>query len=101
MQGIQHGRPLGAEIVVVAQRSVNLAGGLEGAVQVPHLVSGLHVSDHGTDRLHRALGSAVRQLNQSGLNSAAAQLLMSRKRAELEDPLKTGRSTVPLSAQII
>jgi len=94
MQGIQHGRPLGAEIIVVAQRSVNLAGGLEGAVQVPHLVSGLHVSDLGTDRLHRALGSAVRQLNQSGLNSAAAQLLMSRKRAELEDLMKRGRSNV-------
>ena len=31
------------------------------------------------------LGSAIRQLNQSGLDSAAAQILMSRKRAELED----------------
>lgn len=34
------------------------------------------------------LGSAVRQLNQSGLDSAAAQLLLVRKRAELEDLLK-------------
>ncbi len=31
------------------------------------------------------LGSAIRQLNQSGLDSAAAQLLLSRKRAELDD----------------
>jgi hypothetical protein len=31
------------------------------------------------------LGSAIRQLNISGLDSATAQLLMSRKRAELED----------------
>ena len=34
------------------------------------------------------LGSAVRQLNQSGLDSATARLLLSRKRAELEDLLK-------------
>jgi hypothetical protein len=38
------------------------------------------------------LGSAVRQLNQSGLDSATAQLLLSRKRAELEDLMKRGRS---------
>jgi hypothetical protein len=38
------------------------------------------------------LGSAIRQLNQSGLDSATAQLLMSRKRAELEDLMKRGRS---------
>jgi hypothetical protein len=31
------------------------------------------------------LGSAIRQLNQSGLDSAIAQILMSWKRAELED----------------
>ena len=41
-----------------------------------------------------ALGSAVRQLNQSGLDSAVAQLLMSRKSAELEDLMKRGRSNV-------
>ena len=40
------------------------------------------------------LGSAIRQLNQSGLDSATAQLLMSRKRAELEDLMKRGRSNV-------
>jgi hypothetical protein len=34
------------------------------------------------------LGSAIRQLNQSGLDSATAQLLLSRKRAELEDLIK-------------
>jgi hypothetical protein len=38
------------------------------------------------------LGSAIRQLNQSGLDSATAQLLMSRKRAELEDLMKRGSS---------
>lgn len=38
------------------------------------------------------LGSAVRQLNQSGLDSATAQLLLSRKRAELEDLIKRGRA---------
>jgi hypothetical protein len=40
------------------------------------------------------LGSAIRQLNQSGLDSATVQLLMSRKRAELEDLMKRGRSDV-------
>ena len=40
------------------------------------------------------LGSAIRQLNQSGLDSATAQILMSRKRAELEDLMKRGRSDV-------
>ena len=40
------------------------------------------------------LGSAIRQLNRSGLDSATAQLLMSRKRAELEDLMKKGRSNV-------
>ena len=38
------------------------------------------------------LGSALRQLNQSGLDSATAQLLLSRKRAELEDLIKRGRA---------
>ena len=37
------------------------------------------------------LGSAVLQLNQSGLDSAPAQLLLSRKRAELEDLMQRGR----------
>lgn len=40
------------------------------------------------------LGSAIRQLNQSGLDSATAQLLLSRKRAELEDLIKRGRTDV-------
>ncbi len=38
------------------------------------------------------LGSAIRQLNQSGLDSATAQLLLSRKRAQLEDLIKRGRA---------
>jgi hypothetical protein len=37
------------------------------------------------------LGSAVRQLNKSGLDSAAAQLLLVRKRAELEDLMKLAK----------
>lgn len=40
------------------------------------------------------LGSAIRQLNQSGLDSATAQLLLSRKRAELEDLIKRGCANV-------
>lgn len=40
------------------------------------------------------LGSAIRQLNQSGLDSATAQLLLSRKRAELEDLIKRDRADV-------
>ena len=38
----------------------------------------------------RELGAVVRQLNQAGSDSAAAQLLLSRKRAELEDALRRG-----------
>jgi hypothetical protein len=37
------------------------------------------------------LGSAIRQLNLSGLDSASVQLLMSRKRAELEDLMNLSR----------
>ncbi|WP_291869331.1 hypothetical protein [Bradyrhizobium sp.] len=40
------------------------------------------------------LGSAIRQLHQSGLDSATAPLLLSRKRSELEDLLKRGRADV-------
>jgi hypothetical protein len=47
------------------------------------------------------LGSAVRQLNQSGLDSATAQLLLSRKRAELEDLIEPGRFHVTRSAQMV
>jgi hypothetical protein len=39
------------------------------------------------------LGSAIRQLNQSGLDSATAQLLLSRKRAELEDLINDARGS--------
>jgi hypothetical protein len=35
------------------------------------------------------LGGAIRQLQQSGLDSATAQLLISRKRAELEFLMKS------------
>ena len=46
------------------------------------------------------LGSAIRQLNRSGLDSATAQLLLSRKRAELEDLIKRGPDGVR-SAQMV
>jgi hypothetical protein len=36
------------------------------------------------------LGSAIRQLRQAGMDSAAAQLLITRKRAELECLAKRG-----------
>ena len=36
------------------------------------------------------LGSAIRQLRLAGMNSASAQLLITRKRAELESLLKRG-----------
>jgi hypothetical protein len=38
------------------------------------------------------LGSAIRQLSRAGLDSATAQLLMSRKRAELEDLMNRERA---------
>jgi hypothetical protein len=44
------------------------------------------------------LGSAIRQLQQSGLDSASAQLLISRKRAELEDLMNQARRTRQPSA---
>jgi hypothetical protein len=37
------------------------------------------------------LGSAIRQLDQSGLDSATAQVLLSRKRAELDDLMNEAR----------
>jgi hypothetical protein len=37
------------------------------------------------------LGSAVRQLHRSGLGSATVELLLSRKRAELEDLMNVAR----------
>lgn len=46
------------------------------------------------------LGSAVRQLNQAGLDSATAQLLLCRKWAELEDLMKRGRSDAR-TAQVV
>ena len=46
------------------------------------------------------LGSAIRLLNQSGLDSATAQLLLSRKRAELEDLIERGRADAR-TAQVV
>ena len=40
------------------------------------------------------LGAVVRQLNQAGQDSAAAQLKLSRKRAELEDAVTRGGGDV-------
>jgi len=41
------------------------------------------------------LSAVVRQLKQAGLDSAAARLRLSRKRAELEDAVTRGRADVP------
>jgi hypothetical protein len=42
----------------------------------------------------RELGSTVRQLDQAGLDSATAQLLLSRKRAQLRDLMSRRRREV-------
>jgi hypothetical protein len=52
------------------------------------------VSDDTVQILRRQLAeleSVARQLNQVGLDSARAQLLLSRKRAELEDFINRGQ----------
>jgi hypothetical protein len=47
------------------------------------------------------LASTIWKLDQSGLGSARAQLVLSRKRAELEDLMKRGRSDAVRSAQMV
>ncbi|CAN7688270.1 hypothetical protein LJR220_006628 [Bradyrhizobium sp. LjRoot220] len=47
------------------------------------------------------LGSTIRRLDQSGLDNATAQLLLSRKRAALEDLMKRGRSDAVRSAEMV
>ena len=47
------------------------------------------------------LASTIRKLDQSGLGSARAQLVLSRKRAELEDLIKRGRSDAVRSAEMV
>ena len=52
------------------------------------------MSDDTVQILRRQLAeleSVARQLNQAGLDSARAQLLLSRKRAELEDLINRGQ----------
>jgi hypothetical protein len=52
------------------------------------------VSDETIQALRRRIGELdqlARQLDQSGLNNARAQLLLSRKRAELEDFINRGQ----------
>jgi hypothetical protein len=52
------------------------------------------VSDDTLQTLRRQiaeLGSVTRRLNQSGLDSARAQVLLARKRAELEDFINRGQ----------
>jgi hypothetical protein len=44
------------------------------------------------------LGSTVRQVKQAGLDGAAAQLLLSRKRAELEDVMCRRKNAARTSA---
>ena len=55
---------------------------------------GAAVSDETIQALRRRIGELdqlARQLDQSGLNNARAQLLLSRKRAELEDFINRGQ----------
>jgi Mg2+ and Co2+ transporter CorA len=67
------------------------------------------VSDETIQDLRRRIGELdqlVRQLNQSGLDNARAQLLLARKRAELEDFINRGqrcrdRSTGTTTTRII
>jgi hypothetical protein len=47
------------------------------------------------------IGSTVRQLKQAGLDSAAAQLLLSRKRAELEDVMERRRKDTKRAVQTL
>ena len=47
------------------------------------------------------LGSLVRRLDQSGLDNAKAQLVLSRKRAELEDLIKRGRADADRAAEMV
>ena len=47
------------------------------------------------------LASTIRKLDQSGLGSARAQLVLSRKRAELEDLIKRGRSDAVRPAEMV
>ena len=52
------------------------------------------MSDETVQALRRRIGELdqlARRLNQSGLDSARAQLLLSRKRAELEDFINRGQ----------
>ena len=52
------------------------------------------MSDETIEALRRRIGELdqlVRQLNQSGVDNARAQLLLSRKRVELEDFINRGQ----------
>jgi hypothetical protein len=48
--------------------------------------------DEASDSEVRTLRGQIARLSQSGLDNATAQLLLSRKRAELEDLIKRGRA---------
>lgn len=47
------------------------------------------------------LAATIRKLDQSGLGSARAQLVLSRKRAELEDLIKRGSCDAVRSTQMV
>ena len=47
------------------------------------------------------LGLLIRRLDQSGLDNARAQLVLSRKRAELEDLIKRGRADAVRAAEMV
>ena len=47
------------------------------------------------------LASTIRKLDQSGLGTARAQLLLLRKQVELEDVMKRGRADATRSAPMV
>jgi hypothetical protein len=49
----------------------------------------------------QTLRGQLARLNRSGLDNATAQLKLSRKRAELEDVMKRGRSDAVRSAEMV
>ena len=62
------------------------------------------IAESGIETLRRQLAelaSTIRKLEQSGLGTARAQLLLLRKQVELEDVMKRGRSDATRSAPMV
>jgi hypothetical protein len=57
--------------------------------------------DDASDSEVQTLRGQIARLSQSGLDNATAQLLLSRKRAELEDLIKRGRSDAARAAPMV